>query len=157
MRRKIIPNNILIEEVASIITSGEKVVLLTKGASMLPFIVGGRDSVELSPCRGGDITCGTILLAQISNPTRYVIHRVVKVEGEVITLMGDGNINFSEQCHIKHVIARVTAIIKPTRRVDPYTQGELRRARIWGHLLPIRRYLLFIYRLPRRILNKISN
>ncbi len=51
MRRKVVvDNNTLLDDVAKIIAStGQQVVLLTKGQSMLPFIVGNRDSVELSP------------------------------------------------------------------------------------------------------------
>ncbi len=145
MRRKIVANDILIEEVANAISRGEKAVILTKGTSMLPFIVGGRDSVELSPCNA-TLSRGEILLAKISHPTRYVIHRVVAIEGDEVVLMGDGNVNCTERCHRDDVIARVTMIIEPNGMVDPYSKKSLRRARIWGCMLPLRRYILYIRR-----------
>ncbi len=146
MRRKvIIQNNLLLDDVATMVASGERVVLLTKGQSMLPFIVGGRDSVELRKMNG-EICVGDILLAKIPNPTRYVIHRAIKIEDDIVTLMGDGNITGTEQCTKGDVAAHISAIIKPHKTIDPNTEKERRLAKIWQILKPIRRYLLFIYR-----------
>ncbi|MFR9603775.1 MAG: S24/S26 family peptidase [Rikenellaceae bacterium] len=119
MRRKVVvENNELLDGVAAMVASGERVVLLTKGQSMLPFIVGGRDSVELSRV-DGEICIGDILLAKIPNPARYVIHRVIKIEGEKITLMGDGNLVGTEECSTSDVAARITTIIKPHKTINP--------------------------------------
>ena len=43
----IVPNAILLAEVSALVQEGKQVELLTKGCSMLPFIVGDRDSVRL--------------------------------------------------------------------------------------------------------------
>ncbi len=87
MRRKIVvENNVLLDDITAMVASGERVVLLTKGQSMLPFIVGGRDSVELSRI-DDDICVGDILLAKIQNPTRYVIHRAIKMDGSSLNMM----------------------------------------------------------------------
>ncbi len=153
MRRKVVvDNNTLLDDVAKIIAStGQQVVLLTKGQSMLPFIVGNRDSVELSPITD-KIRRGDILLAKLTLPTtsyvipRYVIHRVIKIEGERVTLMGDGNLVGTEQCHKDCVVARVTSIIKPHKSIDPNSKREQLFASIWRILRPIRRYLLAILR-----------
>lgn len=146
MRRKVvIQNNKLLDDVAMMVATGERVVLLTKGQSMLPFIVGDRDSVELS--RVDDQICvGDILLAKISDPTRYVIHRVIKIEGEKITLMGDGNIIGTEECHTSDVVARITAIIKPHKTINPNSKQQIVYAKIWSMLKPIRRYPLAVMR-----------
>ncbi len=146
MRRKIVPNDILISEVARMVAEGGQVTLLTKGQSMLPFIIGGRDSVELSPIREDDIATGDIILARITNPTRYVIHRVIELTHDGVVLMGDGNIMGVERCPKGDVLARVTAIIKPKKVVDPRCESELKKARLWWRLLPIRRYILAILR-----------
>ncbi|MFI3293625.1 MAG: S24/S26 family peptidase [Rikenellaceae bacterium] len=147
MRRKVVvANNELLEDVASMIASGERVVLLTKGQSMLPFIIGGRDSVELAKVEDG-IYVGDILLAKINLPTpRYVIHRVVKIETDNLTLMGDGNLTGQEECRKSDVVARITAIIKPHKTINPNTKKSRLYAKIWLLLTPIRRYLLAILR-----------
>ena len=43
----IIPNNILFDDVVSMLSKGHTVTLRAKGNSMFPFIVGGRDCVVL--------------------------------------------------------------------------------------------------------------
>ncbi|MFR9651840.1 MAG: S24/S26 family peptidase [Rikenellaceae bacterium] len=148
-RKVIVQNNLLLDSVAAMVASGERVVLLTKGQSMLPFIVGGRDSVEL--CRvDGEICVGDIALAKIgSQRPRYIIHRVIKIEGDVVTLMGDGNLKGREQSLKSNIVARVTAIIKPHKTINPNSKREQRCAKIWQSLLPIRGYLLAILRRTR--------
>ncbi len=146
MRRKVIvENNELLDGVTAMVASGEQVILLTKGQSMLPFIIGGRDSVELSRI-DDEICVGDILLAKITSPPRYVIHRVIKIEGEMVTLMGDGNLASREECHMSNVAARITAIIKPHKTINPNSKTLQRRAKIWRILQPIRRYILAILR-----------
>ncbi len=128
------------------VSSGESITLLSKGRSMLPFIVGERDSVTLTPI-GDAIEIGDILLAKIPLTKRYLIHRVIKIEGDRVTLMGDGNILLTEECQRQDIVARVTAIVTPNRVVDPYSKSQLRYASLWRTLRPIRRYLLFIMRI----------
>ncbi len=145
-RKVVVENSLLLDGVATMVASGERVVLLTKGQSMMPFIVGGRDSVELSGI-AGKIQVGDILLAKIPTPTtRYVIHRAIKVDGDHITLMGDGNLVGTEECHTSEVAARITAIIKPHKTINPDSKKQKTYAKIWRVLQPIRRYLLAILR-----------
>ncbi|MFR9649187.1 MAG: hypothetical protein SNJ33_01285 [Rikenellaceae bacterium] len=144
-RKVVVDNSELLDDVAAMVASGERVVLLTKGQSMLPFIVGGRDSVELTKV-DSEICIGDILLAKISNPTCYVIHRVINIENEKITLMGDGNLVGTEECHTSDVAARITAIIKPYKSINPNSKSQRKYAKIWKILQPVRRYLLAIFR-----------
>ncbi|MFI3282553.1 MAG: S24/S26 family peptidase [Rikenellaceae bacterium] len=129
----------------NIIESDEKVVILTKGQSMLPFIVGDRDSVELTKVKG-EVCVGEILLAKIANPLRYVIHRVIRVEGDEIILMGDGNLIGTERCHKKDIVAQVTSIITPQKIIYPNTVRQQYMAKIWQKLKPVRGYLLILFR-----------
>lgn len=146
MNKRIISNNIVFENVARIIAKGEQVILRTKGKSMFPFIIGDRDSVELSPVKINEIKRGDILLAHVDNRSRYVIHRVISVEGERLTLMGDGNVVAKEECERRDVIAIVSMIIKPEKKVNPYSSQQIRYSRIWNMLHPVRRYVLAIKR-----------
>ncbi len=110
---------------------------------MLPFIHGGKDSVLLR--KADELKIGDIALAEISEG-RFVIHRVEKIEGETVILMGDGNLVGRERCRRKDVIAIAVKIIKSNREIDCQSQKHLRNAEIWKRLLPIRKYLLAIYR-----------
>ena len=65
----------------------------------------------------------------------------------MVTLMGDGNIRGTEHCSVSEVRARVREYIRPGGHVIKADDPTLcRRIRWWRRLLPIRRYLLFIYK-----------
>ena len=110
---------------------------------MLPFIVGGRDSVLLE--RHDELFPGMIVLAYVDG-NRYVLHRIVSVEEEWITLMGDGNIKGVERCQKNDVKAVAVKVIKPNGEVSCLDLKHLRCAEVWKYLLPIRRWLLAVYK-----------
>lgn len=136
--QKIIANDILLAEVGRLLGEGKKVELKTKGSSMLPFIVGDRDSVML---RRHDIHApGDIVLAEIK-PGQYVLHRIYEMQGDRVTLMGDGNIRGTEHCTVQHILGTVELILKADgRKIVPG------KALAWKRLLPLRRIILGIYR-----------
>ena len=143
MQTKTVPNAELIPAIGKLVEEGQEVIFKPKGMSMLPFIRGGRDSVLLR--KADELKVGDIALAEISEG-RYVLHRIEKIEGETIVLMGDGNLVGRERCRREDVMAIAVKIIKGRREIDCQSQRHLRNAEIWKRLLPVRRYLLAIYR-----------
>lgn len=138
-----LPNDVLLDEVARLVAEGEAVTLMTKGASMLPFIVGGRDSVVL--VRPEELFSGMIVLAYVQGG-RYVLHRILSVDGTKVVLMGDGNIKGVEVCAPVDVKAVAVRISRPSGEVDCLSKRHLRQAAIWKTLLPVRRWILAVYR-----------
>ncbi len=132
-----LPNDILFSSAKAFLDEGREVVVRAKGNSMLPFIRSDRDSVVL---RKSDLMeVGDIVLVQL--PGRYVMHRIIRREGDNFTMMGDGNIRGTENFRREDVLGKVIWIVKENgHRVPPG------KARIWKVLLPVRRYLLAIYR-----------
>ena len=126
-----------IDDVKSIIDEGRTVILPVKGNSMLPFIRGG-EKVELHPIHT-ELKIGNIVLAKVKEGYP-VIHRIVKIEGDEITLEGDGNLGFQEHCNRKSVIAQVV-------------RDDLRQWHLWMSLRPIRRVLLKLYKITHGIKN----
>ena len=111
---------------------------------MLPFIIGGKESVELASPKS--CTIGQIALAWVDN-RRYVIHRIIDIKGNEVTLMGDGNIHGKELCVIGDIKAVITSIVDAEgNHHNPYSLWRKMGARCWFVFLPIRRYLLAIYR-----------
>ena len=144
MQKMIIPNEVLLAEVADLVAEGKTVVLMTKGASMHPFIVGEKDSVRL--VKPESLESGLIVLAE-HKKDKYVLHRIVSVEGNRVVLMGDGNIKGCEICRISDIKAVAVSIIKADgTEVDCLSRKHLRRAALWFRLLPLRRWLLAFYR-----------
>lgn len=137
MNKLSLPNDALLGEVAAALREGREAVIIPTGNSMQPFIRGGRDRVVLR--RQPEPAVGDIVLARIGG--RYILHRLVAREGEAITLMGDGNIRGRERCSKEDVIGTVAEIIRPDgKRIRPG------KGTAWRVLLPVRRYLLAIYR-----------
>lgn len=144
-QRIILPNDILLAEVNSMLKEGRSVILMTKGNSMLPFIVGERDSVELVRTEAPEP--GQIALAQIT-PGHYVLHRVIAVKDGHVTLRGDGNLRGTESCTVDEVCGIATAVVhKNGSRTLCDTKAFARRSRIWASLpYIVRRYTLAIIR-----------
>ncbi len=140
----VLPNEVLLGEVSILLAEGKSVILRTKGNSMLPFIKGSRDSVEL--VKRANVLENDIVLARLADG-RYVLHRVIDIDGESITLMGDGNIRGTESCYINDVCGTAVSIIKENgSNTDCQCPGFIRKVKMWRMLLPLRRYLLWIYR-----------
>lgn len=137
MDKRVIANELLLEEAASLMEEGREVNFTPLGGSMLPFIKGGKDSVRLQ--KKASVEVGDIVLVRLPGP-RYVLHRVIARDGDALTLMGDGNIAGTESCTKGDVLGTVVAIEKGKRTVVPG------KARLWRALKPIRRYILGIYR-----------
>ena len=138
-----IENDILIPELARLLSEGKEVRFTPAGVSMRPFIEGDKDSVILAPLNRAPRR-GDILLAQVQTlcgRTTYVLHRLIRIEGEQLILMGDGNLAGTEVCSRGDVIGVVTRIESPKGRRKMLTRGYL-----WYGLRPLRKYLLKIYR-----------
>lgn len=138
-----LPNEVLLGMAREMICQGHTVTINVKGYSMRPFLEHERDKVLLVPA--GEVHVGDAVLAEIA-PGTYVLHRIIKLDGEQVTLMGDGNVRGTEHCLRQNVVGVVARYIRPHRTIDASDVALNRRIRLWRRLLPIRRYLLFVYR-----------
>ncbi len=136
-------DNDIIAEAVRLVREGIAVTLPVNGVSMLPFIIGGKEKVILQ--RPDNIQCGDIVLAWVDD-TRYVVHRVIRIDGDRVTLMGDGNIAGTEHCIRSDIQAKASHVVNDSGTHDLYTPWRQRAARIWWQLRPIRRYILAIYK-----------
>lgn len=144
MEKLVLPNSILLGEARALLDEGRSVIIPTKGNSMLPFIRGEKDSVLLK--KKGSFEPGDIVLALIDR-NRYVLHRIWAIEGDRIVLMGDGNLAGKEQCTPADICGTVVEIIRKNGKKIDVTSDSFRRSSIfWKKLLPVRRYILAIYR-----------
>ena len=133
MDKKIVPNEILLEDAAQLLAEGRDVIFTPLGSSMLPFIRGGKDTVTLRALSHVDV--GDIVLARLADAT-YVLHRVVDRNRGLLTLMGDGNLRGTESCTREDILGTVVAI----------NSHKPSKGRIWRMLMPVRRILLALFR-----------
>lgn len=145
--RKTARTELLMNEALMLIEEGKRVIVRVKGSSMLPFLRGDKDSVELE--KASEIKCGDIVLAYVEE-CRFVLHRIIRIDGERVVLMGDGNLKGCEYCRIEDIKAKAVNIIKPAKggykKISCTDRTHMRKAYLWKKLLPVRRYILAIYK-----------
>jgi hypothetical protein len=138
-------DNEIIGEAIRLVEAGVNVTFPVKGYSMLPFIIGWKESVIL--CKPSRPEVGDIVLAWV-NGSRYVLHRIIRIEGDSVTLMGDGNVSGTEYCSLSDVKARATHVVSADgRKHYLYNKWRMRAAKLWFRLLHVRCYLLWVYKL----------
>ena len=148
MEKKIIPNDLLLGEVSRLVAEGEKVTIMTKGVSMLPFIRGERDSVLLQ--RPENLAPGMIVLAYVEN-RRYVLHRIIKVRDNDYVIRGDNCLNREYGITDDDILGVLVAVIRNGREVSVESTGFKIYSRIWHFIFPVR----FLYMKARRTGGKI--
>ena len=142
---------LILSEAIRLVGEGVEVIFPVNGRSMRPFIEGGRDSVLL--VKPVDVKPMDVVLAK-TDDNRYVVHRVLEIAGDRVTLMGDGNLQGREHAECKQIYAKVTHVVHPNGyKRSLYTPFIQFVQKMWVSLLPLRRYLLKLYRVYIRIRN----
>ena len=138
------PNAHFIPELIRFMEEGHTVTLRLKGFSMRPFLEDTRDKALMRKATHPAV--GDAVLAEIG-PRHYVIHRIVKIEGDHVTLRGDGNIR-TEHCRLSNIKAEMVGFYRKGRTTLDRTDGRKWKlySWIWMQLFPVRRYLLAAYR-----------
>ena len=150
LKHKEFANDVIIPEIARLLDEGHSVTLTLRGVSMRPFLEDGRDKAILTkpskPVRVGDV-----VLAEVSS-RRYALHRIVKIEGSLVTMRGDGNLA-TEQFDASKVLGIARCFYRKGRKRPDYTTGWKWRiySAVWTALMPVRRYLLFAYRITLKL------
>ncbi len=131
----------VIEQLQSV--PGKTVTLPLRGRSMRPFLEDGRDKALLVATE--DVHEGDAVLAEIA-PRHYVLHRIIRIKEQQVTLRGDGNINV-EYCRLSDVRAKALGFYRKGSTQCDRTDGLKWRVYswLWTRLFPLRRYLLFAF------------
>lgn len=142
-------NEVLIPQIITLLDSGHTVTLMLRGISMRPFLEDNRDKALLK--KAEKLKVGDVVLAEIS-AKRYVLHRITEIEGERVVLMGDGNLG-TEQCRISDIHGYAVGFYRKGRNKMERTDSVKWKfySFLWMHLRPIRRYLLFLYRITKGV------
>lgn len=143
-RQLIIKNELFFNELLARIAEGKRPRIRPKGSSMLPFIRGGIDTLDLAHLTPESYQIGRVVLARI--PQGYLVHRIERIDGDRFVLRGDGNRLQREYCSREQILAEMVEVQRGKRRIRP---GD----RLWWcyqHLWPkspfLRRWILALYR-----------
>ena len=149
-----LPNEVLLPYVVEQLKAGHTATIPLRGRSMRPFLEDNRDKALLKLAKNPQV--GDAVLAEIT-PKHFVLHRIIEIKGDKVTLRGDGNLN-NEYCTLTDVQAIAMGFYRKGRNKLDSTDG--RKWRIyswwWTRLYPIRRYLLFLLHphVPQRLKGK---
>ena len=138
-------NSEFLPEISKILDEGHTVTLKLRGRSMRPFLEDGRDKALIK--KADDIHVGDAVLAEIFKGV-FVLHRIISIDGDNVTLRGDGNLN-TERCTRKDVKGTVVGFYSKGRPTLDSTDSMKWKvySYLWTRLYPIRRYLLAFHRI----------
>ena len=139
-----LPNEVLLKEVCSLVADGHDVTLRVRGVSMRPFLEDRRDKIVLT--RPESVQVGDAVLAEIA-PGRYVFHRIIAIDGDEVTLKGDGNIRGTEHCKMPNVMASAKVFIRKEKNYTPQGKAWRCYSALWPTSPFVRRVLLKLYRM----------
>lgn len=140
-----VPNDLLLAQVEELIAGGRHVTIKVRGNSMNPFFIDRRDNVILSPFTKRDLQVGAIILAR-DTTGRFILHRIIRIEGNDITMMGDGNWHGVEHTTPSNVIGLVTGSIRKGKKISCTSLKWDIYSWAWMRLRPVRRWLLAVWK-----------
>lgn len=139
----------MMTEISRLISEGKTVTITAKGYSMNPFIVHLKDQITLGPWKDEQIKKGAVVLVKDTRGA-YLIHRIIKRDGDRLTLMGDGNIGLTETARTSEVIGLMQSVTKKGRIYSVQSLKWRLYSWFWKMLTPVRRYPLALWRRTHR-------
>ena len=127
-----IANRELFAIVRDTLLEGSTVRVAVNGQSMLPFFRSGS-TITLRPIKEGDIRKYNVVMADAGNA--FVVHRIIEVGEEFVTLLGDGNYLGTERVTRDKIYGIVDC-----------SALHIFFAKIWLWMRPVRRFPLAIFR-----------
>lgn len=103
---------------------------------MAPFLVHRRDTVYLSKVEL-QLKRGDMVLYQRDNG-RYVLHRVLQVDGDVYTMIGDAQTQPEPNIRRDQIRAVVTAVLRKNKLLKKGNFWWCFFEKIWIRMVPIR-------------------
>lgn len=138
------PNAEFLPKVVEMLNEGHTVTLRLRGFSMRPFLEDNRDKALLTKPVNPQINVP--VLAEIS-PGHFVLHRIIDIQGDNVTLRGDGNLA-CERCKKEDIVGDIIGFYRKGRNTLDRIDGKKWKIYSWWwtRLYPARRYLLAFYR-----------
>ncbi len=129
-------NDLFFAEIERLLGEGSEVRCHIHGFSMRPLLRNGRDTVVVAPRGEAPLRVLDIVLFRYRG--RHVLHRIVRIEGDRLTLAGDGNYRIREQCSAADVAGVVRRVVRPSgREIDCASRAWRRMSRCWLLLPPL--------------------
>lgn len=135
-RWDIVSPDLVMEPLLGLLAETAAVPLVISGSSMTPFLASGRDTVYLSaisePLKRGDM-----VLYRRDNG-RYVLHRILRVNGDSYTMVGDAQSVPEPGIRREQILAIVTAVRRKEKLLRKGSFWWAFFERVWIRIVPLR-------------------
>jgi len=140
----------VIEEMLSV---DGKVSFIPEGISMLPIIVGGRDSVTIKKPAGRLQKYDACLYRRENGG--FVLHRVIKVMPHSYVMSGDNQYGEEKGISDEQIIGVLVSVNKNGKEIS--CQSTAYKFYVWVHCNPFSKFLKKNWARVRNRLSKIKN
>lgn len=134
-------------DIAELLEVGESFKIVVRGYSMLPMLGFGHDTIILRRVDIKEDIVGRIAMFR-NEKGRIVVHRIIGINGGIVSLRGDGNLYQVEQCRREEIIAVLESVVRESgKEISCTSHRWLRQERLWLNTpIWMRRYTLAILR-----------
>ncbi|MCQ2505747.1 MAG: S24/S26 family peptidase [Lachnospiraceae bacterium] len=122
------------------------------GNSMYPFVRANMDDILLVPAKQEELKVGDIVLFPGKyKGGDYCLHRLYKMNGDMVQTFGDGNLGPDQPFPKKNIIGKAILIKRGKVTIDCEKPKWIKRFKRWTSLWKIRRFLLVPFRAIRKL------
>lgn len=121
----------------------EALPLVISGNSMSPFLIHGRDTVYLSRLRE-PMKRGQMLLYR-RDSGQYVLHRIYRVDGDSLTMIGDAQTVLEPGIRPEQVLAIVKSVERKGKKETPGCFWWEFFEKVWIRMVPLRPMIRSVY------------
>ena len=140
----------IMEPLLGLLDEAQAVPLVITGSSMTPFLAPGRDAVYLSKVNR-PLKMGDMVLYQRTGGA-YVLHRVLKVQDGVYTMLGDAQTQPEPGIRESQIRAVVTAVRRKDRLLQKGSFWWDFFEKAWIRMVPFRPAVRNTYSFMKRLL-----
>jgi len=135
----------LADNLEILVGDSERFEMVVTGRSMLPLLGFGRDSIVMRRVGIEEPILNRIAMFRVPSG-KIIVHRVIDVANDVVSLRGDGNLYQIEKCRRDEIIAVLEQVVRHSgKRVSCTTRLWRFRERMWlCQPLIVRRYALAV-------------
>ena len=142
-KSRILEPDVLSKSLPELLEQGGTFPLGITGSSMTPFLVHGRDTVYLSRV-SGSLKKGDMILYRRDNGM-LVLHRIVRVEDDRYTLVGDAQTELEPGIRPDQVLALVTSVCRKGKHLGKDSFCWSFFEKIWIRMIPARPMIMAVY------------
>lgn len=142
-------------DITELLEDGTTFKIVVRGYSMLPLLGFGHDTIILRRVDKSEDISGRIAMFRNENG-RIVVHRIIGINGGIVSLRGDGNLYQVEQCQRENIIAVLESVVRENgKEISCTSLSWHRKERLWlSTPLWMRRYALAVLRRVADFRNK---